>query len=57
MDAVTFDTHAIRERFAGPVRIFLENRYVFRPFWEHHNDWGKAVQASPWRSSFRVLHP
>ena len=31
---------AIWERFAGPVRIFLDNRYVFRPFWEHHNDNG-----------------
>ena len=44
--------HAIREQFAGPVRIFLDNRYVFHPFWKYHNndghdDWGSEVQASP----------
>ncbi|WP_051521170.1 HEPN domain-containing protein [Rubellimicrobium mesophilum] len=25
------------ERFSGPIRLLLENRYVYGPFWSHHN--------------------
>jgi hypothetical protein len=28
---------AVWTRFSGPIRVFLENRYVFGPFWAHHN--------------------
>lgn len=28
---------AVWERFAQEFRILLENRYVFAPFWAHHN--------------------
>ena len=28
---------AIWDRFSGPVRVLLENRFVFQPFWKHHN--------------------
>ena len=28
---------AVWQRFSGPVRLLLENRYVFNPFWQHHN--------------------
>ncbi|WP_136625127.1 hypothetical protein [Aureimonas flava] len=28
---------AIWQRFSGPVRLLMENRYVFNPFWQHHN--------------------
>jgi len=26
--------------FSGSIRVFLENRYVFSPFWKHHNGEG-----------------
>lgn len=28
---------AIWSRFSGPIRLLLNNRYVFQPFWRHHN--------------------
>ncbi|WP_234839881.1 HEPN domain-containing protein [Sinorhizobium meliloti] len=43
---------AIWQRFSGPVRVLLENRYVFNPFWQHHNgidgfdDWEERFKAS-----------
>lgn len=43
---------AIWQRFSGPVRLLLENRYAFNPFWQHHNsidgfdDWEERFRAS-----------
>ena len=43
---------ALWQRFSGPVRILMENRYVFNPFWQHHNgidgfeDWEEKFRAS-----------
>ena len=43
---------AVWQRFSGPVRLLLENRYVFNPFWQHHNgidgfaDWEDRFKAS-----------
>ena len=40
------------ERFQGPVRQLLENRYVFNPFWQHQNgvagyeDWERRFLAA-----------
>ncbi|MFN3292138.1 MAG: hypothetical protein ACK4S2_05030 [Gemmobacter sp.] len=44
--------NAVWQRFSGPVRLLLENRYVFNPFWQHHNgiegygDWEDRFRAS-----------
>ena len=27
----------ICEGFAGPIRVLMQNKYVFNPFWQHHN--------------------
>lgn len=43
---------AVWQRFTGPVRLLMENRYVFNPFWQHHNgidgyeDWEARLNAS-----------
>lgn len=43
---------ALWQRFSGPVRLLMENRYVFNPFWQHHNgidgfaDWEERFKAS-----------
>lgn len=43
---------ALWQRFSGPVRVLMENRYVFNPFWHHHNgiegfeDWEEKFKAS-----------
>jgi hypothetical protein len=29
--------NALWQRFSGPVRTLMENRFVFHPFWQHHN--------------------
>lgn len=43
---------AVWQRFSGPVRLLMENRYVFNPFWQHHNgidgfeDWENRLKVS-----------
>ena len=43
---------AIWENFTGPVRVFLNNKYVFEPFWSHLNqvpgyeDWEERFEKS-----------
>ena len=41
---------AIWKRFAGMLRLFLDNHYVFEPFWRHQN--GEAGFEN-WRDRFR----
>jgi hypothetical protein len=47
-------------RFPGPIRLFLENPYVFSPFWSHQNgiegyeDWQSRFDASK-RAFHRAL--
>ena len=31
---------AIWKTYSGPIRLLLENRYVYHPFWEHHGGRG-----------------
>lgn len=44
--------NALWQRFSGPVRMLMENRYLFNPFWQHHNgiegfeDWEDRFKAS-----------
>lgn len=39
-------------QFSGPVRMLMENRYLFNPFWQHHNgiegfeDWDEKFRES-----------
>ena len=43
---------AIWNNFSGPIRVLLHNRFVFNPFWQHHNgiagyeDWEDRFRAS-----------
>ncbi|MER8719621.1 HEPN domain-containing protein [Mesorhizobium sp. M0999] len=43
---------AVWTRFPGPIRLFLENRFVFGPFWSHQNgidgydDWEQRFNAA-----------
>ncbi|MTI17457.1 hypothetical protein E1162_09425 [Rhodobacteraceae bacterium RKSG542] len=44
--------NALWLRFSGPVRLLMENRYVYKPFWQYHNgidgfeNWEVRFQAS-----------
>ena len=46
---------AIWDNFSGPIRVLLHNKYVFTPFWKHHNgvagfeDWEEWFRASECR--------
>ena len=40
---------AIWESFSGPIRLLVENHYVFSPFWKHHNG---EVGYDDWQDSF-----
>ena len=35
--------------FPGPIRLFLENRYVFAPFWSYHHG---NHEAEDWEARF-----
>lgn len=43
---------AVWQRFSGPVRLLMDNRFVFNPFWQHHNgidgfaDWEERFRTS-----------
>jgi hypothetical protein len=43
---------AIWQQFSGPVRLLMDNRYLFNPFWHCHNgiegfeDWEERFKAS-----------
>ena len=46
---------AIWERFSGPIRLLLDNQFVFQPFWNHHagrgrEDWEQSFEASKRRA-------
>src|SRR5437899_2276889 len=40
------------QRFSQEIRLLLDNRYVFAPFWAHHNgvpgqdDWAEKLERS-----------
>lgn len=50
VDNMVYD--AIWKRFSQEIRVFLNNRYVFEPFWKHHNGvagyqgWERSFEAS-----------
>lgn len=43
---------AVWQGFSGPIRMLMKNKYVFNPFWQHHNglagfeDWKDRFDAS-----------
>lgn len=43
--------NAIWQRFSGPIKMLLDNRYVFNPFWQHHNGIGGFED---WEEKFRT---
>lgn len=43
--------NALWQRFAGPVRLLMANRYIYSPFWLHHNG---INGFQDWETRFRV---
>ena len=46
-DSLIYDE--IWERFSGPIRLLLDNHYVFQPFWDSQRVQG---MQNEWRASF-----
>ncbi|MPY71776.1 MAG: hypothetical protein GEU92_17030 [Alphaproteobacteria bacterium] len=52
LDAERRIYNAIWQSFSGPIRLLMNNKYVFNPFWQHHNgiegfeDWEDRFAAS-----------
>ncbi len=51
---------AVWDSFSGPIRLLMDNKYVFNPFWQHHNgipgfdDWEERFNASSRRFACAV---
>lgn len=43
--------NALWQRFSGPVRMLMDNRYVFSPFWQYHNG---IDGFADWEERFRI---
>lgn len=49
--------NAIWDKFSASIRLLLDNKYVFQPFWKHHNqaqgfeDWNERFEKSKSRIS------
>ncbi len=58
VDSIVYD--AIWKRFSQEIRVFLNNRYVFEPFWKHHNGvtgyqgWEDSFEASKRAAGFAL---
>ena len=59
LDAYRRIYDAVWSTFAGPIRVLLDNQYVFQPFWNHVNGlpgydgWGKQLRDEQTRRSSR----
>ena len=57
-DNVVYD--AIWDRFSQEIRVFLDNRYVFEPFWKFHNgvsgydEWERWFEGSQRMARFAL---
>jgi hypothetical protein len=40
----------IWDQYSGPIRVLLDNRYVFQPYWDHLN---KLPGADDWQERFQ----
>lgn len=38
----------IWKEFPGPIRVILDNKYVFQPFWDYHNGVAEAENWNYW---------
>lgn len=38
------------EQYASAIRLFLDNRYVYQPFWDYHNG---LPESEDWEARFR----
>ncbi len=37
LDADKRLSQLVWEQFSGPIRVLLDNHYIYQPFWNHHN--------------------
>ncbi|MDH1316618.1 hypothetical protein N5C36_21310 [Shewanella xiamenensis] len=39
------------DKFSGPIRVLLDNQYVFQPFWEFRN---QRIEEAEWLQKFKA---
>ncbi|KFZ37104.1 hypothetical protein HR45_12790 [Shewanella mangrovi] len=39
------------QKFSGPIRVLLDNQYVFQPFWDFHN---QRIDETEWTEKFKT---
>lgn len=60
LDATKRIYNTIWQRFGEEIRLLLENRHVFAPFWQHHNgvagfeDWGTRLERARATTAFAL---
>ena len=60
LDATKRIYNIIWQRFPHEIRMLLDNRFVFAPFWAHHNgvpgheDWGDRLERSRTRIGYAL---
>lgn len=61
LDGASRIHHAVWQRFSQEIRIFLNNPYVFAPFWAHQNgeagnaDWEARLMAAKKAASISIM--
>jgi hypothetical protein len=38
------------KQFPGPIRLLIDNKYIYQPFWEYHNG---RIDESNWEEQFK----
>ena len=60
LDSHNFIYDALWNRFSQEIRVFLDNKFVFQPFWKHHNgvpgyeDWATRFEGSKNRANYAL---
>jgi hypothetical protein len=42
--------HLVWGEFSGPIRLMIDNQYIFQPFWDYHNG---QLSEQEWREAFQ----
>lgn len=45
--------HIVWEQFPGPIRVLLDNRFVFQPYWDHLNG---LPDSGNWKERFELAN-
>ncbi|MBL0711674.1 MAG: hypothetical protein JJV99_11780 [Colwellia sp.] len=50
LDKKEYLPNLVWHEFTGSIRVLLANKYVFKPFWDYHN---QKISESDWQAQFK----